>query len=265
MNKLQRSIAAFAFSFLVPCAGATTFSTDTSDLWYNPNESGWGLSVNQQDATLFAVLFVYGANGQASWYVAPDMRFVSSGSGGIVFSGALYQTTGPYYAQPFVPGAVGTRAVGAASFTLTNLTTASFGYSIDNGSFVKEVVRQTWAINNMTGNYLGGRVGSYAGCPAGAESGYREEPGTWAVQHDSGGARLTYTGASVNCTYDGAYAQSGHFGLMTGNFSCTNGQAGAFQAFEINAQLTAIAARISSSASNGCAYEGRLGGLRRTP
>jgi hypothetical protein len=246
-------------------ARATSFATDASDLWYVANESGWGLSVNQQDSTLFAVLFVYDEGGRAAWYVAPAMRFVGT-TGGIVYTGELYQTTGPFFgAGVFNPNAVTTRQVGTATFALTNLTTANFSYSVDNRAIAKTLTRQTWAIDNLSGNYLGGRVGTYAGCPAGGLSGYVEEPGTWSIQHGGPSATLTFTGTATTCTYNGAHAQSGHFAQLSGNFSCSNGQAGNFQAFELNPQLTALAGRISTIAGNGCTYEGRVGGLRRSP
>ncbi|APV51575.1 hypothetical protein BWI17_18885 [Betaproteobacteria bacterium GR16-43] len=264
MKKLLKSMA-LALAILSTGAQATSFATDTSDIWYNPNESGWGLGVTQQNDILFVVLYVYGANGQATWYYAPRTQFTAVNASGTVYSGPFYQATGSPYAQGFNPAAGTSRQVGTASFTLTNLTTAVFTYSIDGFSASKSVTRQTWATNNMSGNFLGGRVGTYSGCPAGGASGYLEEPGTWAVQHNTTGAQLTFSGASTSCTYDGGYAQSGHFGLVSGNFSCTNGQAGAFQAYEINAQVTALAGRITTNATNGCVYDGRLAGARRTP
>jgi len=34
-----------------------------SDLWWNPAESGWGISITQHNATIFAAWFVYGSSG----------------------------------------------------------------------------------------------------------------------------------------------------------------------------------------------------------
>jgi hypothetical protein len=266
MRKILQSVA-LATAILSTGAYATSFATDTSDLWYNPNESGWGVGVQQQNDMLFVVLYGYGAGSQATWYVAPGMQFAGVNGSGTVYSGKVYQTTGSPIGQPFNPSAGTTREAGTATFTLNSLTTATFAYTIDGVSASKSITRQTWAVNVMTGNFLGGRVGTYSGCPAGGESGYREEFGTWAVQHNSTGAQITFTPATTtaSCTYTGSYAQSGHFGLVSGNFTCTNGQSGSFQAFEINAQITALSGRISTAATNGCTYEGRMTGARRTP
>jgi len=254
MKKLLQSVA-FATAILSTAAQATPFATDTSDVWYNPNESGWGLTVAQQNDTLFAVLYLYGPGNQATWYVAPDMPFAGVGASGASYSGTLYQTTGSPYTQTFNSSSTTTRAVGTATFTLTNLTTGTIAYSIDNVAVVKSVTRLTWLANTMTGNFLGGRVGTYSGCPAGGDSGYREESGSWAIQHDSNGVQMAFNG-STNCTYTGAYAQGGHFGLVSGNFACSSGISGTFQAFEVNSQVTSLSARLTSTATTAAPMKG---------
>src|SRR5438132_104198 len=85
---------------------ASTFSSDASDVWWNPDESGWGISVAQQNNVIFATLFVYGPDGKAHWYVAPDTE-ARSATSPIVFSGALYETTGPAFPTSFNPNMVG--------------------------------------------------------------------------------------------------------------------------------------------------------------
>ena len=94
MTFLRRfAAAAFAsLAFALP-ASATNFSTDYTDLWFNPSESGWGVNVIQQGNTLFATLFVYGTDQSPRWYVASGLVASSS----TVFSGQLFQTTGPYF------------------------------------------------------------------------------------------------------------------------------------------------------------------------
>jgi hypothetical protein len=54
---------------LGPVALAKT--TDQSDLRWIPTESGWGIQLVQQELTIFAtMMFVYGPNGQPTWYSA---------------------------------------------------------------------------------------------------------------------------------------------------------------------------------------------------
>jgi hypothetical protein len=59
----RKFLAALIASLAIP-ALATPQPIDATDLWINPSESGWGISVYHQGATLFASLFVYGPDGQ---------------------------------------------------------------------------------------------------------------------------------------------------------------------------------------------------------
>src|SRR5205085_6615179 len=59
-------------------AGAATFSTDASDLWYaSPaeSESGWGVNVSQQGNVLFLTMFVYGSGSQPTWLVGSNTAY----------------------------------------------------------------------------------------------------------------------------------------------------------------------------------------------
>ena len=47
---------------MAPHAFATSFTTDQSDLWYIPAESGWGMQLVQRDGVIFATLYVYDIN-----------------------------------------------------------------------------------------------------------------------------------------------------------------------------------------------------------
>ncbi len=88
-----------AFTLLFLLAGlarpgfANTFSTDSSDLWYIPTESGWGANVVQQNEIIFVTLFVYSQSGAPTWFVGPATTFTGSDGNGLSFSGRLYQPT----------------------------------------------------------------------------------------------------------------------------------------------------------------------------
>src|SRR5215207_11325714 len=94
---MSRTFRTFAAGLLVTLgmaqpASATSFSTDYTDLWFSPAESGWGLNLSQQGNTMFGTLFVYGTDQTPRWYVASALVATSTNS----FTGALYRTTGPY-------------------------------------------------------------------------------------------------------------------------------------------------------------------------
>ncbi len=253
------------FSILVVAlslnAGATTFSTDFSDLWWNASESGWGVNVIQQNGILFATLFVYGPTGQPTWYVGSDVAYVGNSNGAPQFSGALYQTNGPYFAGPFDPSAVSNRPVGQISFAFSSTASGTLTYSVDGTSVSKSIVRQTWADNDISGTYVGATLGTYSiGC--GDQAGYTEAPGLLIVtQSGSNVSMIAQTPDS--CTYSGTYGQSGRMGSINGTVSCLNGKSGSFQAFEIEAGITALAGRGSADFGAGCTWSGKFGGVRR--
>lgn len=74
-----------------PAASAVSTLLNVTDLWWNPDESGWGLFLDQQGTTLFGALFLQDAQGAASWYVMSGGQRQKDGS----FLGLLARTSGP--------------------------------------------------------------------------------------------------------------------------------------------------------------------------
>ena len=44
---------------------ADSITSDISDMWWNSNESGWGMNATQQGNILFITLYVYSADAKA--------------------------------------------------------------------------------------------------------------------------------------------------------------------------------------------------------
>jgi hypothetical protein len=142
-----------------PAQGATSFSPDISGLWWNPDESGWGVNLIQQGSTIFATFFVYGADGRPSWFTASDMRGPSAPGQPMVFSGKLYESTGPAFSSSaFDPNAVVRREVGNATFEYLSLNEGTLTYTVAGVQMRKTIRRQTWALNDITGHFIVNRV-----------------------------------------------------------------------------------------------------------
>jgi hypothetical protein len=111
-------------------------------LWWNPNESGWGINVVHQGNTLFATLFTYDASGNPLWLVMTNGDKQTSGE---VFSGALYRTTGPAFnANPFTPiGPGNVTAVGTMTFTFSGQT-GTLTYTNNGVSVTKAIQKQVY-------------------------------------------------------------------------------------------------------------------------
>jgi hypothetical protein len=260
-------VASLPLLIPLPAFAANSFSPDASDLWWNPNESGWGVNIIQQSDVLFATFFLYGTDGRARWYVASDMRCPHVPTDfHMDCAGMLYETSGPPVGPNFDSRAVTRRAVGTATFEYGRPSPGLFTYTIDGVTVEKRVVRQTWAVNDITGEYNGVRVTRpwLIGCSM---------PNVTTSQ-SLGAMTVSQSGSSVtistrlatpafSCTYSGTFSQSGRFGIVTGNYSCSDGSSGTFNLTEIEVSKQGFLGRLSQQ-MNGCSVYGNLGGTRAT-
>ncbi len=132
-------LCVLAFASVANVASAQNYS----DIWWNPSESGWGLTIADHGSELFGVWYTYDINGKPTWFTIPGGTFTN---GKRNFSGDLYQTTGPAYSQPFLTSQVTATKVGTASFDFSPAGQAagkaSFSYTIGAVSQTKIIERQ---------------------------------------------------------------------------------------------------------------------------
>lgn len=259
MRFLAALLACLAFS-----AHATTPTTDFSDLWFNPNEEGWGVTITQQNQILFVTLFIYVANGEPRWLVGPATAYQGvSSSGAVTFSGPLYSATGPFYGAPtFDESQVSATQVGQVTFTAGQISSGVLTYNVGNLSVTKNIQRQTWRYENVTGVYVGASLGSFVGC--GGRDGYFESSAFITVSHDGGSAiTVREEGNGYSCNYSGNYVQNGRMGSIAGSGTCTDGAAQSFTASEVQGGIQGLSMRYRVVFSGACTAEGRMGGVRR--
>jgi hypothetical protein len=139
------ALAALALALASPAAIADAFPTHTSigftvvsgtapltGLWWNPNESGWGVSLDQQSDTIFATFYTYDDSGNPVWYVASNCPV-----SGKRCAGDLYQVKG---------GSAPTAAWNGANKTVTKIGTIGFDFvDGNNGSM-------SYVINGVSGS-----------------------------------------------------------------------------------------------------------------
>ena len=116
--------------------------TSYADLWWNASESGWGLTVNQQYRTVFALLYSYGQYGQPVWYAMPGGTWSSANT----YTGTLYRTTatagGVLYGAAFDPASVQATPVGTMTMQFGSASAATLTYSIDGQVTTKAITRE---------------------------------------------------------------------------------------------------------------------------
>ena len=164
------------------CSAWAQTNPNYSDLWWNQNESGWGMMLNHQGDTIFAPWYTYGADGRARWYTVQVTR-QSDGS----YAGPVAQTTG--IALNLINGQKSlatTTTVGSATFRFTSNSAGTFAYTIGNVSQTKTISRQQFTATATTCSAQTGTVSRAA------SQNYQD---LWWVPNESGwGVNLAHQG-----------------------------------------------------------------------
>jgi Putative Ig domain len=143
----QRTLSRLTFDANPPLCHFTATSraaaTNYSDLWWQPIESGWGLSIEHQGNLIFAAWYTYAADGQPVWMTSLLSR-QSDGS----FNGAInradagvwyvFGVAGPVTAFPLPQ-------VGNATLRFTDGEHGSFSYVIGAVAQTKMIERIVFA------------------------------------------------------------------------------------------------------------------------
>lgn len=151
---MQRAVCRLAAIVAFALAGQVHAFTWTA-LWWNPAESGWGVSITEQGKVIVLAFLVYGADRSPHWFEAAAYPGSPPETGYPVWTGDVYESTGPFYGGPFNPATVTTRKVGTVTFSPASPGTATLKYSIDGVVVTKPIERQTFQPIRLTGTYNG--------------------------------------------------------------------------------------------------------------
>lgn len=262
--RLLLASSLLAVSLLAGPASATSYSTDQSDLWYIPAESGWGIQFVHRANIIFFTMFVYDPTGKPIWYVGTISPTIP-----LIWSGDMYVTNGPWFGtQPYDPALFGGRIVGTLTWSPTVISSGKLTYSVDGVVVHKDIVRQTLVNDDYSGRYAGALHENFFGCANFANNNMTVENAGILVITQTG-TSITLTTAPVtggSCTYAGTLSQFGQMGEISGgSYSCTNGNFGNFLAYELQVNITGITGRFSDTATAlQCSGTGWFGGVRTT-
>lgn len=237
MKNISKWLAA-----LLAAATLPALAGQYSDLWWNPQESGWGLNVVQQGETAFVTLYVYGPDGRPTWYVASDAQIYAYAGVHPQFRGTLYRTEGPWHGGPYDPSKVRATAVGQLWLEVTARDRMRVHYHAEGTSAVKDVVRQSFAAEPVAAWYASQfvlRVSRPGGPPIGTSQ-YQAEVLVHLDQGD--GFIRTQDHLGRVCHYRGPYAQSGKLIRFTGAYVCSAGESleGTFEMADLEVSPHAI-------------------------
>lgn len=120
-------------------SGSRAGASNYSDLWWNPNENGWGLSIQHQGNLLFIAWYTYANDQQPQWLTSVLQR-QADGS----FTGRLNRPASgtPYTTEPNGNvTAFPVPEVGDVTLSFSNGETGTLGYSVDGVTQSKVIQR----------------------------------------------------------------------------------------------------------------------------
>lgn len=119
--------------------GTTAPSVDYTDLWWNRNESGWGVSLTQQLGIIFAAWYAYDAAGNPVWYVATNCPVSGPGC-----TGVLYRVTGGAPLTSAWKSVNPATAVGEVTFAFSDAVNGTMSYTINGTASSRMITRQVY-------------------------------------------------------------------------------------------------------------------------
>ena len=120
----------------VPIQFAPAADPVHQDMWWDPTQSGWGVSIVEHRDQLFVMIYAYDDAGRPTWYV------ISNGSwAGNAFTGQVYSPRGaPFYAYDTTRLVMG-QPVGASTLTFADANHATLDYTINGVHGTKSITR----------------------------------------------------------------------------------------------------------------------------
>jgi hypothetical protein len=256
---LQRFVAlTFASIAMIGIAIGSSYSTNVTDVWYNPSQSGKGVQLIQTGSFVFVTVYTYGSDGEATW-VTGELRPSASAT----WTGPLFVNTGPYFGGPFDAAPVAQREAGTMTFVLQSINAGLLTYSVDGVPVSDPLQRLPLTLDDYNGSYHAVLTSTTTGCSDPANNG--TDTSNASVQITQVGQSMTVATVDSDqntCTIVGTYSQQGLNGTLLGPYSCTTGDAGNAQIFDMRNTYHQFNARfVLSSTKYGCSSTGRITGL----
>lgn len=256
----RQALVAMAISGLFFCQSANAaWTTDHTDIWWNPNESGWGINMIQTNKDMFVTFYVYGSDRKPTWFGG-----TLSYQGSHVFSGKLYVTSGPFYGGPFNPSNVTVREAGSASVVFDTVTAATLTYTVDGVQVTKAIERQPITYDDYNGDYNVSYSITFTGCNNPSYNGTFDDVGRFIITQNKATMSLELRDVlgTGTCTTSGTYSQKGRMGTYDGPYSCSWGESGTAHFYEMTNIWYGLAARLTFNSPNyGCAADGEVVGI----
>lgn len=246
-------------------ASATSYSTDQSDLWWNPSESGWGIQFVHRGNLIFATMFVYDPSKTPIWYGGTLYPTGAS----FTWSGSNYETSGPWFGNvPFNPMQVTNRVVGTMTWVATSTSAGTLTYTVDGVSVTKLLTRQTLVFDDFSGTFQGAIHRAASSCSSAGNNTTTELSAGFFISQANNTSMSIDTSDALGtvCNYSGTLSQAGQMGSIAGAYSCNTGDSGSFNMFELQVNISGITGRFAQNSDlTACVSNGWFGAMRNAP
>lgn len=124
--------------------GATPTDIDFTDIWWNPIESGWGVSMTHRHSNIFIAWYTYDEAGRAKWYVVSGCK-LSNATITASCTGDLYSVTGGLpLTEPWVAGRTIAKLEGSMTLQFSDASNALMTYTIGGKPYARLITRFTF-------------------------------------------------------------------------------------------------------------------------
>lgn len=121
--------------------GVTPTEIDFTDIWWNPNESGWGVSMTHRHSNIFIAWYTYDEAGRAKWYVVSGCKLTNATITASC-TGDLYGVTGGLpLTVPWVAGRTVAKLEGSMTLQFSDASNALMTYTIGGKPYARLITR----------------------------------------------------------------------------------------------------------------------------
>jgi hypothetical protein len=256
-----RHCRAIALSLMLAAASPVVSAVDYQDIWWDPNQSGMGYFVGQQDDQLGIGWFHYGSDGKAAYLLLSGKL-----SNGVV-DGQLERSSGPAPGSGYNAAQVVREKVGTATLRFNDANSATLSYSYDNRSGTMNLSRMTFNSPWLSGSWQVQVEDVSSACSNPSDNGLYQATATQTFGAVSGTQQpITIDSGGGNvCTFTVTPTRVGSLITGTGNFSCASGGRGIFTETTriVDGQYLITEFRAQETGTSQCLMIGRRIGYRK--
>ena len=244
-------------------ASAQAAATDYTDIWFNPQEAGWGMKMSCRATISYVSDFSFTAPTaiNPTWFYRPRSRSTARAT----TTARCSRRSAHYTSLPALRGASFT-AAGNASFQPLDSYTAKLVYTVNNvGTVTKTIQRQPLTSIPLSGDYTGGLVLQQSQCANAGVGTLTLNASISQPVNNSGPTTIAISRADgMTCNFVGPLTQWGKlYQMPNATYTCSNGRNTTARVDEIEATAHGIEGQWSAFVEGSCVETGTFSAVLR--